>query len=169
MRMRLAAAFVVTATSVVPAQVTQAWVARYDSAGHGPDEGSRVAIDAAGNVVVAGTIDEEGSPKSVVLKYDPDGNLLWSHSRPGIAPAPNTPYVSGLVVDGDGSIVASIAENVPGVQVTIRLSPNGDELWSRTYDGSGCGVEAGPLVIDGSGNAYAAVAAFFRCSSTQAR
>ena len=105
--LRLAAALLVlclTSGSVASAQVTEDWRATRDTSIGAPpnlyavrDVGDTLAFDSAGNIFVAGTALplNAGYPWHVILKYDSDGNQLWSFT----VGESGTPYPTARMVD----------------------------------------------------------------------
>jgi hypothetical protein len=134
---------------VPPAQAAaqQAWLTQTDS---GPtslnndDSGDRVAIDGAGNVVIAGRAGRFAeSARLLVAKFDANGNPLWRRVIDATAPA----IFDGdlfLGVDGAGNAILVWQESIwsGGVQLDapIRLAKldaaGGSDLWRATYDPS---------------------------------
>lgn len=120
-----------------------------------------IAVDAQGNAAVqANTIRAtDGSPTGwVTLKYDPDGNLLWTRSVQGA--------FTGAVrveVDAAGNIYA--AGFSFNDALLIKYSPAGDTLWSRVFDNNGAIDKASALVIspDNSRVGWPASAATSSC------
>lgn len=95
------------------------WLRKYDPAGavlwtqtynknDGDDRGHAVAVDRDDNIIVAGR-ETPGTKAAdptdaVVLKYDPDGNLLWTYSYDGAISDYDT--FEGVCTDGYGNIIA---------------------------------------------------------------
>lgn len=139
---------------------TPIWVRRYDGPQHGQDRAFLQAIDAAGNTYVAGTTDAPGSFTgwdSVILKYDPDGNLLWSSIYNG--PGNHTDQPSGLALDAAGQ--PHIAGRSKGVTsfdfYTIKYSSGGTQFWVARLNGLDDGDDgANSIALDENGNVYVA-------------
>ena len=133
------------------AQVTAAWTALFQ----GPQSDSlnyatRLAIDPAGDIVVAGA----SSSGILVLKYSPQGQLLWSATYRGVRPLGD--YTEGLAIDAVGNIyVTGRAGTVHANEdlVVLKYSVNGQLLWDY-HGGPGAGpVSVGrALHIDAAGN-----------------
>ena len=55
------------------------WAERYDGAAHRDDHGRAIAVDDSSNVYVTGRSENARSTAQVMtVKYDRDGNVLWS-------------------------------------------------------------------------------------------
>jgi hypothetical protein len=88
---------------------SQIFLLKYDKAlklvwhqlwgGSGAESARAAAVDAAGNILVAGNTDSYGNGKGVIvlLQFSPDGNLNWSSLWGG----PLDDAVQGLVLRGD--------------------------------------------------------------------
>lgn len=142
------------------AQGAEQWAVTYD--GGGDDSAGAVAVDAAGNVYVAGTTyrptpDSGVQAHALLLKYGPAGNLLWERVyRSGI-------WSQGLAlaVAADGTsylAVQSYGENDSSVAELLATSPAGEEGESDAASFGFTGELQGPsaVTLDGAGNAYMA-------------
>ena len=123
------------------ASPAQGWARQFGSAG--PDEATSVAVDATGNVYVAGWADGgvdgeigAGSYDSFVRKYDPSGTVLWTRQF-GSAQEDGA---SDVEVDADGNVyVVGRTGEEPVVESTDvrwdayvrKLGPDGSELFYR--------------------------------------
>ena len=151
------------------AQMGSAW--QWASAGGSiaPDEGTAIAVDAAGNTYVTGfcrdsaqfgvlALPGRGGDDIFVAKYDPIGALLWlrgggsaslDQSR-GIAVDPlGNCYVSGIV--GGPATFDNLPLPGTGFQAfVVSYDPAGTVRWVRGGGGAGFG-----LSLDAGGNVYA--------------
>jgi hypothetical protein len=128
----------------------QAWVRKYDPTGaeqwtlspgaadaSSTSDRKAVAIDNDGNGLLTG-------PAVGATKYSPTGLELWTRPADPGSLAQN--FTTGIAVDRAGNVVVvgSVrADDGPiGVEnwrtdIWVRkFSPAGDEVWTRTYDGS---------------------------------
>jgi uncharacterized delta-60 repeat protein len=140
------------------------------------DEGSAVAFDSAGNIVVAGhETNVSGNTDVVVLKYAAaDGALLWSQKFVGTdgvtdkgADALGSYDASNRVVKGrknltvgptDEVIVGGYVTNAGGGRdlLVVKYHSDGTKAWQQTYDGA-AGVDyANAVAVDAAGDVYAA-------------
>lgn len=138
-----------------------AWTKRFST----PENGEklwRLAVDESGNVYAAGnfsgtfseqgiSVTSAGAADILLLKYDPDGQLLWARSAGG----PYDDVAYGAESDKDGNVYITggctsfavfgdTALSVPGqngafiiFSFVARYSPDGDLRWVRgaTSDG----------------------------------
>lgn len=138
-----------------------AWTKRFST----PENGEklwRLAVDESGNVYAAGnfsgtfseqgiSVTSAGAADILLLKYDPDGQLLWARSAGG----PYDDVAFGAESDKDGNVYITggctsfavfgdTALSVPGqngafiiFSFVARYSPDGDLRWVRgaTSDG----------------------------------
>jgi hypothetical protein len=140
----------------------QQWAATYEDGDF--DTAGAVAVDATGNVYVAGTTLREVTypheaiqPHSLLLKYDPNGNLLWeqvrrigvwSQGRALAVDAAGNPYLAVQNYSTDDFYFAEL----------LKMSPSGAILGSDTAFHGFDYEEQGPtaVALDASGNAYMA-------------
>ncbi|HQW00434.1 MAG TPA: SBBP repeat-containing protein, partial [Bacteroidia bacterium] len=127
------------------------WSRFFNHTANDDDNGNSIAIDTSGNVFVCGESDGNSSnidnPDYITLKYDPNGNLLWTNRYCSTGtdravkvltdPAGNC-YVTGRAYNGLNDNYATIKYNAAGVQ-----------QWLKTYDG-GSTDRATCMAIDSS-------------------
>ncbi len=126
------------------------------------DEAYAIAIDSFGNVIVTGR--SYAGPGSqqwdyATVKYDPNGNFLWSQIYNGLGNGNDIAYA--VAVDIFGNIYVT-GESDDGTEVgqdyaTIKYNPEGGQEWVRTYDGtySGPGTDvAYAIAVDRWGYIY---------------
>jgi hypothetical protein len=154
-----------------------AWVRRYNSDENVNDVAVAVGVDGEGNVYVTGHTDPgTGFPdkKVVTVKYDPAGTLLWKSEYAPEFTADSNHYAVpiDMAVDAEGN--AYIAGYILGPAIAkdalvIKLRPNGDTAWVRTYGGSLGDTPytdtLNAIVVDASGNVYATGSSGFTTNS----
>ena len=122
------------------------WAYRYDGAGD--DYAWGVAVNAAGEALVAGRFSERGG---IVLKFSPSGELLRE-----IGSTDGSAYANDIAIGADQTIyVAGETYTDRTLPFAARFSPEGEELWSRAYL-SPIGGWANAVAVDPSGNVFAA-------------
>lgn len=107
-----------------------------------------VAVAADGSVYVAG-ITADGGGDAVLLKFDANGNLLWSRAWGG----PESDSAGAVATHGDGSVYiagrsTSFGPSSAGVFV-LKFDSSGNLVWQRLWDDA-AGFEAMAVTSDGS-------------------
>ncbi|MBI4603492.1 MAG: SBBP repeat-containing protein [Planctomycetes bacterium] len=137
-------------------QVEEAWIAHWRPPFGGEDVPTDLAIDAAGNLYVAGT----SSGDYLVLKYDSSGRLSWCRSYDGPGFGNGDERLTAMALDPEGNVVVTgqaASSTAPGSfdYTTIKYSPGGDKLWVARHPGPSY-VARVELAVDRSGNVYVA-------------
>jgi hypothetical protein len=118
--------------------------------GKGDDWASSMAVDAAGNTVVAGqgkSFGDTFSTNMMVVKMSPAGEILWAKefgSKAGADWSKN--YIDGetggpsrtMAMGSDGAVyvgggAAYAGNKEPAAASLFKLSPNGDLVWSKVW------------------------------------
>ncbi len=152
--------------------------------GTGNEAANGIAVDAAGNIYIAGylavaggdfnpggtggVVTATGAGDEVFLaKYDLNGNYLWAKSMGGAA----RDVATGVAVDASGNVYITGSTyggnfNPGGTGGTLtvaggedwflaKYAPNGDYLWGKTMGGtSGVSEAANGVAVDATGNVY---------------
>ncbi|UOQ64713.1 SBBP repeat-containing protein [Hymenobacter volaticus] len=128
------------------------WEARY-SFGFISADLLAVEVDAAGNVYIAGSFNNEYT----TIKYDgASGRQLWVRRYfPGVINRGNR--VTDLVVDAAGNAYVTGA-SVMGITTgfdyaTIKYSPSGEQLWAMRYVSARNDIPSS-LTLDAAGNVF---------------
>lgn len=142
---------------------TLQWTQTYNGPGNGEDRPVAMTLDAAGNIYVVGKsfllIPNGGGTtgQTVTLKYNSAGTLLWTalKLRPDYYPC----EPDDVAVDAAGNVyvAGSTIQGEPFAYdfMTIKYNSSGVEQWTRTYNGTGNGVDMETRVaLDASGNIY---------------
>lgn len=127
----------------------QLWQQTYSGNANAHDYGVAIAADQLGALyVAAATTTSLGALDVVLLKYDPDGTLIWSQVWGGINGLPDVP--SSIALDQQGNIYVAgctyAAPNDPDFLV-LKISSAGALLWSTTYDHLGFADAATGITI----------------------
>jgi hypothetical protein len=113
----------------------QVWAARYDSTNFPAATPAGFVLDTSNAVILTGN--------AVTLKDDANGNLLWTEPYNGTAisvdPGQNV-YITG----------------VSGTFTTMKLNPNGSNIWSETWTYGGQQNLSQAIAVDISSNVYVA-------------
>ena len=130
-----------------------------------------LALDAAGNLLITGSVIEPEQieyaeiANYITLKYDADGNELWSVEHSGPGGADDRP--SAIAADAQGNVYVTGRHSSEywvnsGTTVyfdydyaTIKYDTNGQQAWLAVYNSAPRQLdEAVDLKVDGAGNVY---------------
>ncbi len=134
------------------AQYKQEWVARYNNQYNSRDGGNYLAVDKSGNVTVAG----ESGHRYLTVRYDPNGNQLWSAIYNQSYPIPFD-NINALVLDSYGNAYVTGESKGPTYfymdYATIKYDLNGDQSWVDIFNSSNSDHDrAYAMVIDKNNN-----------------
>ncbi len=144
-------------------QVDTAWVATFSSPDSLTDYPVAIAVDPAGDIIVAGSVWMSNARSNIaVLKYSSDGNLQWWHHYDGPPHGDDEP--TDIVVDRYGYIyVAGSSRGVMGLDMSndavfLKYFPSGDTVWTRRFEGADASYEeVNGLAVDAQRNVLGAV------------
>lgn len=140
------------------------WEARFPAE---PDDTGRqatgLAADPDGNIVVSGYVEgKDGNYDALVLKYKPDGALLWSRAYDyswhdvGYAAAAGHDgevYIADTSQDLENPVDKYL--NVYSAEyVALRYGPDGKLVFDAASHGYGRNCEPADIAVDGEGNIY---------------
>ncbi len=129
----------------------QQWLARYT--GTSSDVAIAIAVDASGNVVVAGT----SSSDYATVKYNSSGAQQWAERHDGLGNANSE--AAAMAIDNAGNIfvVGKSQGWTTGFDyATLGYNSSGSELWppARYHRGGTAVDEPSAVTFDGAGNLY---------------
>ena len=149
---------------------TQLWLRHFNERPNNDDHALRVATDAAGFVYVGGWSEDARKHRHfLLLKYDADGELLWTRSYlPPAAPGnPLESQLSDMAVDAAGNISLTGTGRFQETNdapfpcaLTLRYDHNGNLIWQRKFSGDTHGTDKaysvalapmGGIYVGGSG------------------
>jgi len=134
------------------------WSALFNSASdYSYDAPSALAVDASGNVCVAGFAGGiAGTEDFVVLQYGTNGTLRWQRRYNGTGNSQDIP--AALAVDASGNVYVtgwSFSSSNRQDYLTIKYDAAGNGLWTNHYDGAFHSEDSPTaLAIDTAGNVY---------------
>jgi hypothetical protein len=132
------------------------WARRYDGPIHGDDAATALGIDKNGNVTVAGYSQGAGGDDWVVVSWSSSGVQRWKWRYAGSGGGADRPM--DLVVDGSNRVYVTGWITVTGPKVkamTVKFSPAGAKLWSKTTFGTGgLAAAANGIALRPAGGVY---------------
>lgn len=133
----------------------EVWEEQYQYPQNGNADSEDIAIDTSGNVYICGTVNIDDTHQNLlILKYDNNGQLLWSVTYGGSSADNIT--ADKLAVDASGNVY--VAGNIANGDsapdyLTAKYSGEGKELWAATFNGPGNGYDIPhDLKLDSQGN-----------------
>jgi hypothetical protein len=111
------------------------WAARYDSTNSPTASPTGFAVDSSNAVAVTGS--------AVTVKYDANGNQLWISSNNAQAIAVDT---------GQNVYITGVGGNF----VTMKLSGQGSNVWTQTWNPTSLANVGEAIAVDSSSNVYVA-------------
>ncbi len=139
----------------------QLWAATYGGLGKGEvlmADGQ--AIDEAGNIYVAGQTDVTSAypnykdyvNRMVTIKYDPNGNQLWSES----VSSPGTKFTAAadVAVDRSGNVCVAGGSIEKRGYLILKYDGNGRLLWQAVYEDPEHQSTAIRMAVDRQNNIY---------------
>jgi uncharacterized delta-60 repeat protein len=126
------------------------WTDRYNYSGS--DFGNAIALDAAGNIYVAGSSDSTGEHQDIVaIKLNPNGGRDWVGRFTGSNHSID--LGNAIVVDASGNAYVTGQKDL--LMCTMKFSGNGAPAWVDTYTGPSNSENYGyGIADDGTGNIY---------------
>ena len=123
------------------------------------DEASMVVTDLAGNVFAAGYTRNIPVPDFTVVKFAPDGTLLWQQTL-DITANTSDELATSVAVDTEGNVFAAGYSSTLGSFsdfVVAKFDGDGALLWLRTINGTANGSDnAASVAVDTEGNVLVA-------------
>jgi len=131
---------------------TKQWNDRYNGPGNAFERATAVVVDNSGNIVVAGQSDGlQTVADFVTIKYDGNGNPLWSARYNGAGDTYD--YANAAVVDNAGSVYVTGYSDAD--YFTVKYDATGAQQWAARYNGPGNSTDfATAIAVDGSGFVY---------------
>lgn len=133
------------ATAAVSEPPIEEWVVRYNGPGGAEDTAYDIALDPDGNVYVVGSsYDDISSYDFVIIKYDTDGNELWTRYYDG--PAGTWDEAYAVALDDSFNVYVtgwSYGTTTSCDYATIKYDGDGNQLWVARYNGPDNDIDAG--------------------------
>jgi hypothetical protein len=111
------------------------WQRQRDGTAHGPDNAKAVAVAADGSIVVVGSLGNAGThDDGLIVKYSPNGKLLWQQRVDG--PTHGSDAFTAVALDAAGNAYAAGYDYTAARAddaLLIRYSAKGRQLWKRRW------------------------------------
>jgi hypothetical protein len=123
-----------------------------------------LVLDSSGNALLVGqdpySFNGAGNYNfySVIFKLNSSGSTVWENHFPE-SPFGSSAYISVAVDSASNSYITGYSPGTNGSNdiVTIKYSPNGNQVWLHRYTSTGNGNAAGnAIAVDNNGNVYVA-------------
>jgi uncharacterized delta-60 repeat protein len=137
--------------------IGQEWAVRHNGTGNSSDFAYAIAFDPSGNIVVTGYSTNAGTSKDLMtIKYDTQGNVLWTASFNG--PINGGDYSNALTIDASGNVYITGRADYGTTWsdiVTIKYNSQGVQQWMARFSGAANYLDEGTIIVtDNSGNVY---------------
>lgn len=132
------------------------WSARFNTTDDADDDAVDLAVDSVGNVYVTGIGEGYGTRQDIVIvKYNPQGQEVWSDHYNGPGGADDVPNAVRIAPDGD-ILVTGRSWSVETLYdyTVIRYSPQGTRIRLDRFNGPQNYDWPNGTVLDSSGNLY---------------
>jgi len=132
------------------------WTVRYGLPGDINEVRRGMAIDAEENLLILANIQNGGDNAWLLLKFDRDGNRLWTARYNGVEDGYDNSYA--LAVDGAGDAYVVAASDDPSAWqfVTAKYDRFGNRRWLAKFDADGIFDFPVGVAVDPGGGVYVA-------------
>lgn len=137
----------------------QQWEKTFNAEGDNTDKSNAMAIDASGNMYIAGSVVEYGTDKNFALqKIDAGGNTLWVRTINGTSVG-SSDSAQSVAIDASGFIyVAGYTHNkgTSNDYTVAKYDSAGTLIWVQNYDYTTASEsdKANSIGLDSSNNVY---------------
>ena len=131
------------------------WSVTYSGSGNYNDYAADITFDSSGNILVCGNSQTSSTDyDALVLKYDSDGDLLWSDTYNGAGSGPDG--LSSIITDGSNNIYTCGGAYHSMGELTnlllIKYDSTGTEQFVKTWNNSSYNLQDGGfrMILSGS-------------------
>ncbi len=145
---------------------SQVWVRRFTTAGSAHDLSRAICVDASGNVYVTGGSNGAtlNTANITTIKYDNDGNELWTRHFNGPASSRDEGFAMALDESGNVYVCGIGRIGTNDDIVLIKYDSAGTLQWSKFYNGPGNSADGATAMAYRDGFVY--VTGFSRSTSS---
>jgi hypothetical protein len=134
------------------------WDRRFTAAGDSIASASAIAMDSAGDVVVAGSGGSIDRKSFSLFKSRPSGSVVWETKPAGSGVSYES--FGAMTVDANGNVFVAASSGPIGSSIDFLVSKfdsRGKQIWTSTYDSpSGYNDYPSRIATDDEGNVYVA-------------
>ena len=133
----------------------QQWVKVYSGSGGYLDDPKDMLTDLSGNIYISFACDYSNFGKFGIIKYNSNGDSLWSRKYDFVFPDFETPYA--ITMDNSGNVISTGSSGYENDSDfgTIKYNSSGALQWARKFNGSQLVNDvANGMVKDKNGNVY---------------
>ncbi len=134
------------------------WRARYAGPGLGIDLLQCLVVDAAGNAFASGqSWDSVTGYNFATIRFTPTGETAWVRRYAGPGGLSNEDKPCAVALDDSGNVLVTGSSWADSSMdyLTVKYAPDGQQLWTARYDGSGHHTDVPTAVTaDRAGNVY---------------
>jgi len=132
------------------------WENTYNGSSNLTDFGTAVCVDQGNNVIVVGaTLNSTQNYDFIIIKYDTDGNLIWTQTFNGSGNNYDVPTAVTADINSNIFVIgASMGGTTLTDYLTLKLDSLGNVIWNSNYNYNNFYEIPSGIVIDTSGNIF---------------
>jgi uncharacterized delta-60 repeat protein len=140
---------------------TQQWLITYNPVAQSYYEGTRLEVDASGNVYIGGYFGSIQNGEIMLLKYNSAGTQQWVRTYTSGGTVGVGDFISDMTIDASANIyltgqVKGMSGSSGPDMVTLKYNTAGTLQWAQKFNGTANSSDVGKCIgVDASGNVYA--------------
>lgn len=107
------------------------WQRQFNNNDNGNDEALAIVVDDEGNLYITGRTGIPTAYDFLILKYDPEGNKLWS-TEFDHAGGDDEPFATALDKDNNIYVTGKSRNNIGYEAITLKYNSDGQKLWNSS-------------------------------------